>query len=216
MWRNIMLTKDQLMKFLYNSDGTSRNSWAIQKSKVKISPEIYDQEYSKNKNYSGPNDIFGVVLNWIRKIKPTKIIEFGCGIGELANEIHKQNPSVEYTGYDYSNIAIQRAKKLDLPPSFKFEVKDIENDLLTTDSIYISTQTLEHLSLPSGDIDVIKKIPVGSTFIFSVPLNSPGKHHLHVYESLKHITKKFSSIISIKQSKVLNNRIVIYSIRSGN
>jgi len=52
-----------------------------------------------------------VVDKWIQSFVPRRIIEFGCGTGELGVHISHQYPDVVYLGYDKSSAMIQLASK---------------------------------------------------------------------------------------------------------
>jgi nucleoside 2-deoxyribosyltransferase/ubiquinone/menaquinone biosynthesis C-methylase UbiE len=52
-----------------------------------------------------------VVDKWLQSFAPRRIVEFGCGIGELGVHIFHQYPDVFYLGYDKSPVMIQLASK---------------------------------------------------------------------------------------------------------
>lgn len=175
---------------------------------------VYDKIYKENPDYKGPKDVFDIVMKWLDSLKFSRIIELGCGIGELSYIINKKYPNINYRGYDISSFAIDKCKSRNLGKTFHFQVTDIENHKFEdSKSIFISTQTIEHLSEPEGDIKTIKNIPVGSIFIFSIPLNAPGKEHHHVYKNEKQVKKRFNSILNIEKFKRSKKRLVCFSRR---
>ncbi|MGN6107545.1 MAG: methyltransferase [Kofleriaceae bacterium] len=55
-----------------------------------------------------------------------RVLDIGCGLGTLYDYFEKAGPRVEYTGYDISAKAIERARERH--PNARFEVRDILRD----------------------------------------------------------------------------------------
>ena len=62
-------------------------------------------------------------LNLIRKLKGTKVIELGCGLGHYTNKIACLGNGIDVLGVDVSETAINKAKAL--YPGCNFVVADI-------------------------------------------------------------------------------------------
>jgi SAM-dependent methyltransferase len=196
------------------------------------SSELYDQMYRERQGYTGPVEIFRTAIEWFSLNLIVDVVEFGCGIGEFAEllfaadcEIANHNEYRQgfvkgYTGYDVSGVAIENANKLKLDDRFKFIQKDIVNDPIDTPpgAVYVSFQTLEHLPLPDGDRKLISKIPEGSRFMFSVPLNSLGKYHLRLYKGIADTQRMYADLLAIRDGlhfKDKHKRILLDTTRKS-
>lgn len=192
------------------------------------SQKLYDQMYRERRGYSGPVEIFRKAIEWFSLNLIVDVVEFGCGIGEFAELLFYADREVlgktgqgfvkGYTGYDVSGVAIENAKKLKLDDRFRFIQKNIVNELIETPpgAVYVSFQTLEHLPLPNGDRKLIEKIPQGSRFMFSVPLNSLGKYHLRLYKGIADTAMMYKDLLILRdglQFKSRHKRILVDTTR---
>ncbi len=82
---------------------------------------LWVQKYSL-----GPTrrEVLKIVLPLLKKNNNLKILDIGCGTGQLINEINKEFKKVNYLGIDVANNMIEEAKKLN--KKNKFEVTPIE------------------------------------------------------------------------------------------
>jgi len=184
------------------------------------SQKLYDQMYRERQGYTGPVEIFRKAIEWFSLNLIVDVVEFGCGIGEFAEllfhadqEIKRSNGYGQgfiksYTGYDVSGVAVENAKKLSLDDRFKFIQKDIVNEPIEIPpgAVYVSFQTLEHLPLPNGDRKLIEKIPQGSRFMFSVPLNSLGKYHLRLYKGIADTQRMYADLLTVRDGLHFKNK----------
>lgn len=62
------------------------------------------------------------VHNYLQEIRlePGNILDIGCGIGELSNELAKHRPETRILGVDYSDGMIARAKKDYAAPNIEY------------------------------------------------------------------------------------------------
>jgi SAM-dependent methyltransferase len=133
------------------------------------------------------------------------VVDIGCGPGHFARVLidegmfHREVYS--YTGYDFSTVSIRMAKKMADNNRCEFILKDVvKEDLsrrwpnLGSKAIYVSFEFLEHVD---KDIDVIKKIPSGSIFIFSVP-NFDSDGHVRFFKDAEEVRGRYSEQIIFK------------------
>jgi SAM-dependent methyltransferase len=105
-----------------------------------------------------------IILSEISKIPGTnlKLLDFGCGTGDLLNILQKKFPKIEYTGLDISSEALNKARnKL---PTVKFIQLDKDSNSLklkskvTPQSVVIISEVLEHLSEPDEALELIRSL----------------------------------------------------------
>lgn len=87
--------------------------------------EYYDKVYAEKlkktpawKYTKGHRD--SVLLAYIKKITPQKILEVGVGEGHFAFKVSKQNPEISYVGIDISSEAIRIADEGIKNQNFRF------------------------------------------------------------------------------------------------
>lgn len=166
---------------------------------VELSQAYYDdifresQEYAKDVNESVFRNTWDEVASRIEQGGYVRILDIGCGPGQFAEHLIRRCPSVEYTGVDFSKVAISAAKER--CPSVAF----IEADIFQTDilekgeyDLVVALELLEHLE---NDLALLNKIPVGKKVMFSVP-NSDAFAHIRFFPSEEAVTERYSSCLS--------------------
>jgi len=82
---------------------------------IKWNADLYDDKHQFVSKYGE------AVIEWLQPAKGEKILDVGCGTGQLANEIAQHGAVV--TGIDKSPEMIEKAKAA--YPNLQFEVKDV-------------------------------------------------------------------------------------------
>src|SRR5687768_4999512 len=77
----------------------------------------YYDDHTKNKlnDYINANPRIEYGWETIKRFapsKPVRILEVGCGMGNICSRMHKYWPEADITGIDISTLSIQIAKKL--------------------------------------------------------------------------------------------------------
>jgi trans-aconitate methyltransferase len=93
---------------------------------------------------------------FISQIKPSSIIDFGCGKGRLVERLRENYPDIIVTGYDPGN------------KEFSTSLNDISVDLL------ISTDVLEHVEPEHIDV-TLQFLSAKSRYIYHLIALSPAK-----------------------------------------
>lgn len=174
-------------------------------------PEFYDQlfesggwnnEYEKEYSESAYFPSWQIILRWIQDKKSANIIDCACGPGQFAHFLYDEGFS-NYTGIDFSNTAILKAKA-HLPLwADKFFVEDLYKSTRLTEyryDIYLFLEILEHVN---GDLNIIHKIPSGKEVIFSVP-NFPSQSHVRWFDTVQTAAQRYSKTLFIDRIQQIN------------
>jgi 2-polyprenyl-3-methyl-5-hydroxy-6-metoxy-1,4-benzoquinol methylase len=153
----------------------------------------YNDIYEISDKYNQPYDniiYYPIYKKIIDKLNVHDIIlELGCGVGHLAQMI-EDNGCLSYLGIDFSEIAIEKAKKRSYQ---SFICSDIVNDNLDFPyDLIIATEFFEHVEYEK----ILKKIKKGTRIIFSVP-NFLIDSHLYCWEDDNHIRNDFREYMLI-------------------
>lgn len=120
-----------------------------------------------------------ILTEKIKIAKSAKVLDAGCGLGIFTNTLRERFQTESINGFDFSEIAIQKArsvyKKID------FFVHDIYDSLDKHYDIIVCTETLEHLADPEKAIKkLLSSLNTGGSLFMTVP---DGR----IDYSLKHI-----------------------------
>ncbi|HSX10022.1 MAG TPA: class I SAM-dependent methyltransferase [Candidatus Saccharimonadales bacterium] len=117
------------------------------------------------------NNFYIVLINEIKSLKPTSILDAGCGEGFTLSRLEQQNIGKNLEGIDFLEKAIKIGKKLH--PKLKLRQGDIYK-LPYRDNqfdLVICTEVLEHLEDPEKALKELKRI-TKKYCVISVP-NEP-------------------------------------------
>lgn len=154
------------------------------------SADYYDEVYSRKYDTKRFQPIYRAVVKSISQ-NGTKVLELGCGTGDLAVMIEKVGKP--YSGFDFSRKAIKIAKKRGAKNVFKGNIYDpirYSGDYNTV----IGLEVFEHID----DIDALALIPVGKKLIISVP-NFPDVAHKRIYEDPDQIAFRWQALVKISE-----------------
>jgi 2-polyprenyl-3-methyl-5-hydroxy-6-metoxy-1,4-benzoquinol methylase len=141
--------------------------------------DYYDTIYKQGYNTSGYYPLYQVVSEWLERIPSPRVLELGCGIGDLGRMIIAKG--YPYRGFDFSPEAVGQSKKL--CPAGNFFVGNVyrRDDYLPADyNVVIALEVLEHVD----DLPVIENIPPGVRLIASVP-DYDDVAHLRLYQNIQ-------------------------------
>jgi 2-polyprenyl-3-methyl-5-hydroxy-6-metoxy-1,4-benzoquinol methylase len=147
--------------------------------------ESYQCDYKNSKYYF----IWAYIVQALRKIPNPKILEIGCGTGQLAHYLYDEGFH-DYYGFDFSEEAVKIARRR-VPLSF-----DIANALdgIAYDRDYnvvIATEVFEHIE---NDKAILKNIKRGAHVFISLPtFNSPA--HVRCFKTSISILHRYYNFI---------------------
>jgi len=160
----------------YGSDWYDRAYTAI---------ETYHVAYEKSPYYS----IWTVIVDRIRQNGLRRVLEIGCGPGQLAALLLDQGVE-HYTGLDFSPVAISIARNT--VPRGRFVVDDACTSTLYVDIEYdviVCTEVLEHID---DDLSVVTHFRPGVRCLCTVP-NFPYESHVRHFRDVDEVVRRYSA-----------------------
>lgn len=165
--------------------------------KDNFSADSYDKIYASSRKYARHYTglRFLPVWKYIASLVGSPLVDLGCGCGHQAHLMY-DNGFKQYTGYDFSKVAIAKANALGLKGKFKFIQADLMS-LVFKPATYISSEVFEHIK---DDKELIMRLPEGVRLIFSVP-SYTAPNHYRTYKSFSFIEDYYSELLDIESIK---------------
>ena len=105
------------------------------------------------------------------------VVELGCGAGRLAGQLIATGKARSYVGLDFAPRVLGMA--ISHVPAGTFRLADLRSDPIPEAEVYVATEVMEHLD---DDLAVLRRLPLGSTVILSVPSFDSESHVRHFPE----------------------------------
>lgn len=123
----------------------------------------------KEKRFERNHEWLNGILNFY--IKPAEtVLEVGCGMGTYLRHLKHRFPNKDFTGADYSNVAISRAKAAGIIDYVVWDAEKQPPPFLTKFNLVMCIETLEHTNDPNHIVRVLKSLCTdGGTLIITVP-----------------------------------------------
>lgn len=147
---------DQLMinkkYFVKIKPAVKKISYEENYHKISLDPDGKKRELFREKDIFLKNNKH--IINYLKKSKPGKIIDLGCGMGWFMSKL---NSDWEKYGIDISEYAISNAKKFCNAKQANIE-KYLKSEKKDQFNYVISSHVIEHLKKPIDFLKGIKKI----------------------------------------------------------
>jgi 2-polyprenyl-3-methyl-5-hydroxy-6-metoxy-1,4-benzoquinol methylase len=150
----------------------------------------YDEKFAEVPAYQGPYQDSPYYFLWTviadRLRGATRIVEIGCGTGQLAAFLIEQGVE-SYFGIDFSPKAIELARRA--APEGRFAVDDAR-----TSNVYdqphdalVCTEVLEHVP---DDLSVVERFRPGTRCLLSVP-NHDSESHVRFFSDAEEVAERY-------------------------
>lgn len=146
-----------------------------------LGPDRYDAMYREDPSLTADahgstfSPLWREMARRVLACAPERVVELGCGAGQLAQLLHAKDARLDYFGIDFSAVAIELAQRR--VPSWRdrFGVADIENhDIVFSPApIYVACETLEHVADMRA---VLRRCTPGAYLIASLPSRDSEGH----------------------------------------
>lgn len=154
--------------------------------------DYYSDIYKRGYDTAMYLPIYRAVMQMIGRVSHPRVLELGCGIGDLGRMIIEAG--YPYRGFDFSAEAVGQCRRA--CPEGCFRVGNVYNpdDFLPYDyNVVVALEVLEHVD----DLRVTAMIPAGARMIASVP-DYDDVAHLRLYRDVqKDIIEYFAPYLHI-------------------
>lgn len=181
------------IKGLFRSAPTERRAQGEQGS------SYYNEAFASNGDWQAHYSaspyyfLWTVIVDRLRRRGSDGILEIACGPGQLASAICDAGITANYTGFDFSDVAIEYARKA--CPQYRFVQEDALKTAIFEQADYdcvVSTEFLEHVE---DEISVLAKIRSGAYVIATVP-NFPYVSHVRHFFDSNGVTDRYGHLFN--------------------
>lgn len=160
---------------------------------LQASKSYYDEIYEKTEKYDSIEEsniyleMWHKIILYLKQEKSKAILDVGCGPGQFAEFLLKHY-KVNYTGLDFSETAIRKARERN--PEALFYQEDIlqSNMMMKLDfDTIICTEVLEHIE---EDTEVLEKFSKGKFAICSVP-SFDAFGHVRTFPNIESVKNRY-------------------------
>jgi 2-polyprenyl-3-methyl-5-hydroxy-6-metoxy-1,4-benzoquinol methylase len=134
-----------------------------------------------------------------------EVVDLGCGTGRFIELLRRNGHHAQITGVDWSASALEEAFEYfggnGNAPSFRREdLREWEPDSERAgNTIYVCSEVLEHLD---DDLDLVRRIPPGHRFLFSVP-NFDSEAHIRIFVGVGDLWKRYAGLLVFRSWRMV-------------
>jgi SAM-dependent methyltransferase len=157
------------------------------------------------------------MVDRVRTAGAQRVLEIGCGSGQLAKYLLEQGNVGSYTGVDFSAHAIEIAREA--VPEAEFVVGDALDPAIYQREFdcLICTEVLEHII---DDLGVLSLIPSGTRCVCTIP-DFPYASHVRHFRSEDEVLDRYGplfedpDVVVFKAPGPRNNPVLRYFLGDG-
>jgi 2-polyprenyl-3-methyl-5-hydroxy-6-metoxy-1,4-benzoquinol methylase len=129
-----------------------------------------------------------------------EVVDLGCGTGRFIELLRRNGHYALITGVDWSAAALEEAfgyaTTKDFMPSFRREdLREWRPDgLRAGNTVYTCTEVLEHLE---DDLGLVRRIPPGHRFLFTVP-NFDSESHVRTFARVGDLWERYAGLLMFR------------------
>lgn len=131
------------------------------------------------------------------------VVDLGCGTGRFLHALYAQGHYAPTCGIDFSARVLTEAERYHRPLGWETPPTFAQQDLRewhpeptrAGNTVYVCLETLEHLQ---DDVALVRRIPPGHRFIFSVP-NYDSEAHIRTFRSVGSVWKQYGRLVNFRR-----------------
>ena len=134
-----------------------------------------------------------------------EVVDLGCGTGRFLELLRRNGHRAPMTGVDWSASALAEAFEYfganDHEPSFRQQdLREWKPDLERAgNTVYVCSEVLEHLD---DDLNLVRRIPPGHRFLFTVP-NFDSESHVRVFARVGDLWRSYSGLLIFRSWRMV-------------
>lgn len=159
---------------------------------------VFDLPYRRSPYFP----LFRGVAEIVKQQRTQRLLEVGCGTGTFAHYLFDTQGAVQYAGFDFSAVAVDKARARTGRRDCFF-VGDATAAETYAGRVYdtiVCTEVLEHLE---DDLGVIGNWAAGAQVVCSVP-NYDADTHVRHFGSEAEVLARYSPLVDIAAIRRLN------------
>ena len=164
------------------------------------SPTFYDAVYRTSPAYALPPEqsvylpVWRLVAERTKASGARRVLDIGCGPGQFAEYLLREVSHLDYTGVDFSGVAIEQARRR--APAGRFVQGDLSADGIAglDYDLVIALEVLEHVD---EDLELLRSVRRGVTLLASVP-NFDAFGHVRYFRDAEAVRAHYAPAVRIE------------------
>lgn len=133
-----------------------------------------------------------------------EVVDLGCGTGRFLELLRRNGHYAPITGVDWSSEALAEAFEYyggTQPPNLRLEdLRSWHADLdRAGNTVYVCSEVLEHLHT---DVALVREIPPGHRFLFTVP-NFDSESHVRTFPGVGDLWERYAGLLTFRSWRMV-------------